>query len=170
MTLSSAESLPAPIDRVAELFHSEDFVRRVSEAAGGALVSFRIDGDSTGAFELSVTRTIPTDRLPDFARKVVGTTLNLKQQDSWSAPGPDGSREIRIQASIPGVPVAASAVQRLLPQPGQEQHSTRIELEGFVTSSIPFLGEKIIQAAEPALGKALRLQVSEARTLLQENR
>ncbi|WP_285726660.1 DUF2505 domain-containing protein [Psychromicrobium xiongbiense] len=162
MALSSSASLPTDIERVVELFRSVDFVRQVSEAAGGTLESYAVQEDPSGSFEVTLVRAVPSDRLPDIARKFVGASLTLKQKDSWSAPAADGSREVRISATISGAPVEAKAVQRLIAEGAQ----TRIELDGAVTSSIPFLGDKIVRAAEPAFGKALNLQVSEALKVL----
>ncbi|GAA1048184.1 DUF2505 domain-containing protein [Arthrobacter russicus] len=162
MALTSTASLPAPVDRVVALFCSEDFVRQVSEAAGGTLVSYQLTGELSGAFETQAARSVPSDRLPDFARKFVGATLTMNQQESWSAPAADGSRTVSITARISGAPVEASIVQTLTADGAQ----TTIEMQGTVSSNIPFFGEKIASAAEPAIGKALNLQVSEARKVL----
>lgn len=162
MALTSTASLPAPVERVVELFSSEDFVRQVSEAAGGTLVSYQLDGELSGAFEIQVARSVPSDRLPEFAQKFVGATLTMNQQENWSAPAADGSREVTISARISGAPVEASIVQKLI----ADGEQTTIEIQGTVSSNIPFFGEKIANAAEPAIGKALNLQVSEARKVL----
>ena len=44
-----------------------------------------------------------------------------------------------------------------------------IDLQGTVTSSIPFLGGKIAGAAEPMIGKALSVQAVEARKWLESH-
>lgn len=162
MALTSTASLPATVDRVVALFSSEDFVRQVSEAAGGTLVSFKLDGDVSSEFQTVAARSVPSDRLPDFARKFVGATLTMNQQEKWSAPAGDGSREVNITARISGAPVEAEIVQTLT----ADGEQTTIEMRGTVSSNIPFFGEKIARAAEPAIGKALNLQVSEAKKVL----
>ena len=58
-----------------------------------------------------------------------------------------------------------NAVQRLVSEGG----STRVELEGDVTSSVPFLGGKIADAAEPMVGKALNLQSQQAQAWLESH-
>ena len=50
-----------------------------------------------------------------------------------------------------------------------EAGSTRIELEGTVTSSVPFLGGKIAEAAEPMVGKALNIQSQQAQAWLESH-
>ena len=47
--------------------------------------------------------------------------------------------------------------------------SLRIELEGTVTSSVPFLGGKIAEAAEPMVGKALNIQSTQAQAWLESH-
>ncbi|ABY24695.1 conserved hypothetical protein [Renibacterium salmoninarum ATCC 33209] len=162
MALTSTASLPANVERVVELFASEDFARQVSEAAGGTLESFEISGETSGAFQTTTARSLPSDRLPDFAKKFFGARLTMQQKENWSAPAADGSREVKISAKISGVPVEANLVQRL----NADGEQTQIQMAGSVTSSIPFFGEKIAKAAEPAIGKALNLQVSEALKVL----
>jgi hypothetical protein len=56
-------------------------------------------------------------------------------------------------------------VQRLVADGG----STRVELEGNVTSSVPFLGSKIADAAEPMVGKALNIQSQQAQAWLESH-
>jgi hypothetical protein len=59
---------------------------------------------------------------------------------------------------VAGAPVDVNAVQKLV----AEGDSTRVDLNGDVKSSIPFLGGKIAAAAEPMLGKALNIQAQQA--------
>ena len=89
----------------------------------------------------------------------------MTQTEQWAAPLPDGSREAQVSISIAGVPVTADAVQRLV----AEGTSTRVDVEGNVSSSIPFMGAKIADAAEPMIGKALNIQAAQAKSWL-ENR
>jgi len=80
-------------------------------------------------------------------------------------PGADGSRQSNISLKIAGAPIDVSAVQRLVADGG----STRVELEGNVTSSVPFLGGKIAEAAEPMVGKALNIQSQQAQAWLESH-
>jgi hypothetical protein len=82
----------------------------------------------------------------------------VTQLEDWSAPAADGSRTVQVRLSIAGAPLEVTAVEQLSP----EGEDTRVQIEGKVTSSIPFLGGKIASAAEPMIGKALNLQAREA--------
>lgn len=165
MALSASTNLPHSVDRVTAVFVNEDFLRHTSELVGGTLESFAVDGDTAGAFSTTTVRTIPTNRMPDLARKFVGESLKVTQLENWDAPAADGSRLSNITLKVAGAPLDVSAVQRLVADGG----STRIELEGTVTSSVPFLGGKIADAAEPMVGKALNIQSTQAQAWLESH-
>ncbi|MCF3139299.1 DUF2505 domain-containing protein [Paenarthrobacter sp. AR 02] len=165
MALSASTTLPHSVDRVAAVFIDEDFLRHTSELVGGSLESFTIEGDPAGAFNTTTVRTLPTTRLPDIARKFVGETLTVTQKEEWEAPAADGSRSSNIALKISGAPLDVTAVQRLV----ADGTSTRIELDGTVSSSVPFLGGKIADAAEPMVGKALNIQSQQAQAWLESH-
>jgi hypothetical protein len=165
MALSASTTLPHSVDRVAAVFANEDFQRHTSELVGGTLESFKVDGDVAGVFSTTSVRTLPTTRLPEIARKFVGDSLTVTQLETWEAPAADGSRQSSISLKIAGAPLDVSAVQRLIADGG----STRVELEGTVTSSVPFLGGKIADAAEPMVGKALNIQSQQAQAWLESH-
>lgn len=165
MALSASTTLPHGVDSVTAVFTNEDFQRHTSEYVGGSLESFTVDGDVAGAFSTTSVRTLPTTRLPEIARKFVGDTLKVTQVETWDAPDADGSRQSNISLKIAGAPIDVSAVQRLVADGG----STRVELEGNVTSSVPFLGSKIAEAAEPMVGKALNIQSQQAQAWLESH-
>jgi len=165
MALSASTTLPHSVDRVAAVFVNEDFQRHTSQLVGGSLESFTIEGDIAGAFTTTSVRTLPTTRLPEIARKFVGEKLTVTQLEKWEAPAADGSRQSNITLKITGAPLDVNAVQRLVAVDG----STRVELEGSVTSSVPFLGGKIAEAAEPMVGKALNIQSQQAQAWLESH-
>ncbi|MFD1212038.1 DUF2505 domain-containing protein [Arthrobacter sp. GCM10027362] len=158
MALNASTTLPYSVAQVTDTFISEAFLRHISELVGGNLVSVNLDGSVDGAFNLTVVRKLPTTRLPEIARKIVGESLSVTQTEQWQAPAADGSRTADVEVKVAGAPVDAKAVQKLVAEGG----STRVELEGEVTSGIPFLGGKIAAAAEPMLAKALNLQAAQA--------
>ena len=158
MALSASTTLPYSVQTVTDVFTDEAFLKHTSEHVGGELKSLTVDGDTSAAFTLTAVRTLPTTRLPDFARKFVGETITVTQTENWAAPLPDGSREAKVTMKVSGAPVTVDAVQRLI----AEGTSTRVDLEGNVTSSIPFMGAKIADAAEPFIGKALTVQAAQA--------
>jgi len=165
MALSASTTLPHAVDTVAAVFINEDFQRHTSEYVGGTLESYTVDGDTAGAFSTTSVRTLPTTRLPEIARKFVGDKLTVTQVENWDAPAADGSRQSNITLKIAGAPLDVTAVQRLVAEGG----NTRVELEGNVTSSVPFLGGKIADAAEPMVAKALNIQSQQAQAWLESH-
>ncbi|MDT0169998.1 DUF2505 domain-containing protein [Pseudarthrobacter sp. BRE9] len=165
MALSATTTLPHSVDSVTAVLVNEDFQRHISQLVGGNLESFSVDGDIAGAFNTTSVRTLPTTRLPEIARKFVGEHLKVTQVENWEAPAADGSRQSNITLKIAGAPVDVTAVQRLVADAG----GTRVELEGAVKSSVPFLGGKIAEAAEPMVAKALNLQAAQAQAWLESH-
>lgn len=160
MALAASTTLSATAQSVTDVFANEDFIKHVSETVGGELKSFTISGSTAGAFTTKTVRTLPTTRMPDIAKKVLGSSLTVTQDESWSAPAADGSRTNSIKLSVSGAPVDVTAEQKLV----ASGESTVVELSGEVKSGVPFLGAKIASAAEPVIGRALNLQA----TLAQE--
>ncbi|WP_269938290.1 DUF2505 domain-containing protein [Arthrobacter sp. HY1533] len=160
MALAASTTLSATAQSVTDVFANEDFIKHVSETVGGVLLSFTISGSTAGAFTTKTVRTLPTTRMPDIAKKVLGSSLTVTQDESWSAPAADGSRTNSIKLSVSGAPVDVTAEQKLV----ASGESTVVELSGEVKSGVPFLGAKIASAAEPVIGRALNLQA----TLAQE--
>ncbi|NKX50875.1 DUF2505 domain-containing protein [Arthrobacter deserti] len=158
MALSASTTLPYSVAQVTDTFTSEASLRHISELVGGNLVSVALDGSVEGPFNLTVVRKLPTTRLPEIARKLVGESLTVTQTERWQAPAADGSRTADVEIKVAGAPVDAKAVQKLV----AEGSPTRVDLEGEVNSGIPFLGGKIASAAEPMLAKALNLQAAQA--------
>lgn len=149
LSYSPAEVLNTLTDR--------GFAEHITAIVGGTLKDFTLTGDTAGAFELKTVRAVPTDRAPEMARKFVGATVDVTQTETWSAPGADGSRSAQVAVSIAGIPVNVAATERVDATAG----GSRLTLDGQVSSSIPFLGGKIAAAAEPFIGKALKLQADQ---------
>lgn len=160
MALAASTTLSATAQSVTDVFANEDFIKHVSETVGGVLLSFTISGPTAGAFTTKTVRTLPTTRMPDIAKKVLGDSLTVTQEESWSAPAADGSRTNSIKLTVAKAPVDVTAEQKLV----ASGDSTVVELTGQVKSGVPFLGAKIASAAEPVIGRALNLQA----TLAQE--
>ena len=165
MALTASTSLSATAQRVTDVFADEEFLKHVSFTVGGELKSFEISGPTSGAFTTRTVRTLPTTRMPEIARKVVGATLTVTQVEQWTAPAADGSRSNTIKLTVAGAPLDVAAVQKLT----ASGDSTLVELSGEVKSAIPFLGAKIASAAEPVIGKALNLQATLAQEWLTEH-
>ena len=162
MAVTASATVPAPVDQVVDTFADEEFIRHVSHRAGATLESFDVDGDVGGQFAVTTVRAMSAQRLPEMARRFVGPSVRLTQVDSYSTPDADGTRVVRTEISVAALPVSSTATQTLTPQGG----STEVHVHCEVRSSIPFVGKKVAEAAEPFIGKALSLQSREAEAWL----
>ncbi len=85
---------------------------------------------------------MPAERVPDIARKFVGTTALPGQVDTVSAPAADGSRTVS-QVKVNSIPCPAQATQV---DPEGEQ--TRLDVDGEESPAPSAGGQKIAAAAE----------------------
>lgn len=152
MHLQKALRHPAPPAEVAALLADRSFVEEVCAASGARSWEVEVTGDAAGAFTVTSTRVLPTDELPDVARRFVGETLSLREVDRWDAPGPDGSRTGTLELTVPGAPVRASAALALR---GAGSGGTAHSLDGELKASIPLVGARIEKAASVPLLMAL---------------
>lgn len=154
MALSGTAHLNHPVDRVIGALTNEEFQKKAASDLGGTVVSQTISGDVAGPFTLTVERSAPTDRVPDFIKKFIGSSVAFTQVDEYSAPAADGSRTAQTKISVKGAPISVTGTQTLRPA----AEGSDLELTGDVASSIPFVGGKIAKFAEPLIGKVMSLQ------------
>lgn len=157
MALNASTDLSYSPDEVLATLTDRGFAEHITAIVGGTLKEFTLTGDTAGAFELRTVRAVPTDRAPEMARKFVGATVDVTQKENWSAPAADGSRSAQVAITVAGIPVNVAATERV----EAATSGSRLTLDGQVSSSIPFLGGKIASAAEPFIGKALKLQADQ---------
>jgi len=157
MAVQESTVINASVEQVIEAFSNEDFARFVCSEVGVEFGSFSVSGD-TAEFTATTERTVPAERVPDIARKFVGNGVAMTQVDTVSAPAADGSRTVSTEVKVNGVPVSAQATQKLTP----EGEQTRLDVNGEVSCSIPLVGKKIAAAAEPQVGRVLKVLGSSA--------
>ena len=103
-----------------------------------------------------VTRVMPTDRFPDFARRLTGERITLVETTTWQPQADaDGARHGEIRLSVEGAPVTATSATVVRPD-----GTGSVEVvSGEVTARVPLLGGRIEKAVLPALEAALDAQV-----------
>lgn len=142
---------PAPPAAVAALLADRGFVEEVCAASGATSWEVAVEGGAAGAFTVTSSRTLPTDDLPEAARRFVGADIRLREVDRWEAPAPDGSRRGTLDLEVPGAPVVARASLLLRP----EADGSAQVVTGEITASVPLVGGRIEKTAAGPLLAAL---------------
>jgi hypothetical protein len=107
-------------------------------------VSVTTSGDDT---VVRVVREMPTDQIPDFAKKFVGSSITVVQTETWRPAAADGSRTADVRGDVRGTPAAFSGTARLTGEPGKTVQSVDLD----VKVAVPLIGRKI----EPFIAKAI---------------
>lgn len=110
-----------------------------------------------GRTRVVVGRDLPTDRLPDFAKSLVGQTLSTTETWEWDDASAGGERRGRLTVEVKGTPIVLRGAVELV---GNGAGSV-VTIDGELKASIPLFGGKIEKASAPAVVGALR---SEQRT------
>ncbi len=152
---------PGSPSAVAALLADRVVVEELCAASDALEWTVSVDGEAplgSGAFTVTVERSLPTHDLPDIARRFVGPALHLKQVDAWGPPAADGSRTGTTVLQVPGAPVTAKATTALRAVAGGR---TEHVVTGELKASVPLVGGKVERAAEVPLVQALRDQERE---------
>lgn len=115
--------------------------------ATDARVTLAPDGDHT---VVTVASSRPADGIPSFARKFVGDTIQLVQQERWSTEGDEAD----LHVTIPGKPGELNGTVALTSSDG----TTTQTIAGDLKVSIPLVGGKIERLIDDLLGAALRVE------------
>ncbi len=91
--------------------------------------------------------------MPDFVKKLTGSTVKVKQTEVWGPADSSGNRSADVKVSIIGQPAEMTGKAVLSAQ----TEGTDFDLNGDVKVSIPFIGKKI----EPEVAKAILASLRE---------
>lgn len=127
------------------------YLEALCRRTGAVEHDVQVDGLTT-----VVRRVMPTDRFPDFARKLTGQTITLVETTTWQAEADAaGSRHGEVRLVVDGAPVSATSTTVVRPD-----GTGAVEVvSGQVTAKVPLIGGKIEKAVLPALEAALDAQV-----------
>jgi Protein of unknown function (DUF2505) len=147
MDLNAEISYPgATPDDAFALIVDPKFRSAVCEATMALGHDVGVDEKADGGATVRVDRTMPAE-VPDFVKKLVGETLDVRQTEDWSAPDADGRRTADVLVEIVGQPARMTGTLVLEPT----DDGCREVVSGQVKVSIPFLGGKI----EPEIAKSI---------------
>lgn len=166
MTISNSVTVEFSPEEVFTALTSREFHEHVSEKFRASLEQF-VSTPSESSVSVELTRFIPAeamgDRLPDFAKKFIGSGAKVSQTDRWGPEGEGGSRDGSINIVIPTVKATVTGQQKLV----AVAEGTRIDTNVVMKSGIPLLGSKIVQKATPFARKLIDIQAREVANYLQ---
>ncbi|NEE02456.1 DUF2505 domain-containing protein [Phytoactinopolyspora halotolerans] len=121
-------------------------------------VSVSRDGDRV---TIELVRIMPPD-VPDFVRRFVGETIDIKQTDVWEPAAPDGSRNGRITLEMVGMPVTCNGTMQLQ----GSGTTTTVTIRGDIKAAVPLFGGKIEGAVHQGLTEAAKIEEQVGRAWL----
>lgn len=156
MRITQTMDYAASPEAVFAMMTSEEFQEQKCADAGA--LSHHVAASLTGGHaRIVVGRDLPTDRLPDFAKSLVGQTLSTTETWEWDDASSGGERRGTLTVEVKGTPIAMRSTFVLA---GNGAGSV-VTIDGELKASIPLFGGKIEKASAPAVLGALR---SEQRT------
>lgn len=141
----------ADVEAVYALITDQSFRMESCKNQGAHEFDVTVEESGDGA-TVTVVRTQDAD-MPDFVKKLTGSTVKVKQTEVWGAPDGDGNRAADVKVSIIGQPAEMTGKAKLF----AKGEGTEFTLAGDVKVSIPFIGKKI----EPEVAKAIRASLRE---------
>ena len=141
----------ADVEAVYGLLTSQEFRTESCANQGATNYEVMVTEQGDGA-TVTIIRTQEAD-MPDFVKKLTGSTVKVKQTEVWSGPDASGNRTADVKVSIIGQPAEMIGAARLFAKDGGSDFT----VDGDVKVSIPFIGKKI----EPEVAKAIRASLRE---------
>ncbi|SEE25948.1 DUF2505 domain-containing protein [Jiangella alba] len=152
MDLNSELRFDADPAAVFAMLTDEAYIEKKTMAANAIRhqASVRRDGDRV---TIDLLRVMPPD-VPDFVRRFVGETIDIKQRDTWGPAAADGSRDGSIELEMSGAPVRATGTMRL----AANGATTVLTIKALLKASVPLVGGKIEQAVHQGLMHAVKVE------------
>lgn len=160
MKLSETLTIPASTAAAAAMYADPSYAEVRRATLGASSASSTAEGEVSGPFVVRTELAMTTERVPDVARRFVGGTVTVREEQSWSAPAADGSRTGTMNLVVAGTPATFTADLSLSPQ-GED--SSRVQIDGDLTVKVPLLGGKLEKTAVPYVSKVLRAEERAAR-------
>jgi hypothetical protein len=150
MKFEERHSFEQPVDTVMRMYADKAFFDRKYKEIG-AIECELLDHQKTDTrFSVKYRLVMKSDApLPEVAKKIMGDTVKMVQQDAWDL----GKRTGRIEIDIKGAPLKVSADMKLVDEGGKG-----VNVQSWnVSCSIPLIGGKIEAAiAEDIKAKSKR--------------
>jgi hypothetical protein len=138
----------APAADVAAMLSDRAFREEVCRALNATTYTVTVDG-GTDARTVTIDMEQPTDRVPSFARKLVGDSTNIVQTEEWSSP-----TRADVVVTIPGKPGDMKGTATLVEKDGVTTETVDLEIK----VKIPLVAGKIEELIAKLLKSALKVE------------
>lgn len=153
MKITRTTTLDADVEDVFAIIASRE--HQEDKLAQYASSSVEITERAGGAVGIDTERELPTDGMPGPMVSIVGSTLTITEQQSWSQPAADGSRTADLKITVAGAPVRLVGRLTLAPSEG----GSSLAVDADLTCSMPIVGKKVEAASAPAIEQSFDLEV-----------
>jgi hypothetical protein len=138
----------ATVDQVFAMLGTKEFREAVCDYQRVLHRTVTVDRDGE-SFAVTIDQGHATDRLPGFARKIVGEHVVMVQAEKWT-----GGSEGRITVTVPGKPGEMTGTATLVPDAG----GVTEKVDMTVTVHLPLIGGKVEGLIADMLRKALHAE------------
>jgi Protein of unknown function (DUF2505) len=150
MDLNLSSAYDATPEEVFAIITDATFREQACEATKA--ISYEVTvSDSGDDRVVEVRREMPSDQIPDFARRFVGKTLTIVQTETWHPAGPDGARQADVRGEITGTPVTLNGTAALRPEGGTTVQAVDLDIK----VAVPLIGRKLERFVADAIRAGL---------------
>ncbi|MDN5704152.1 MAG: DUF2505 domain-containing protein [Yaniella sp.] len=160
MAFKETTTIPYTPKQVFSGLTNRDFHVYAADAFRADLDEFSVmphEPTSDDTVSVNIQRTVNgedfANKLPSAVQRFAKGRVAIEQTEAWSAAADDGARDANATIKVPMAKATATATIKLYPT--EDGSGTVVETEGSVKSTIPLMGSKIAQLAEPQVGKFL---------------
>lgn len=146
----------APADAVAAMLTDPAFREAVCLAQRATSHSVTVDGD-VSAKKVRIQMVQPTDKVPAFAAKIVGSSTEVVQEEDWSSPTAGN-----ISVTIPGKPGEMVGTALLVERDGKTTETVEMQIK----VKLPLVAGKVEAVLAKILGSALKAEAQVGRDYL----
>lgn len=138
----------APVEAVAAMLSDPRFREEVCTSMNATTFTVAVEG-GVDAKQVRIDMDQPTDRVPSFARKLVGETATVVQTETWTSP-----TQGEIVVTIPGKPGEMRGTATLVEKDGVTTELVDMQ----VKVKIPLIAGKIEELLAKLLKSALKAE------------
>lgn len=162
MRIDSGFDYPgADLATVLAMLTDAEFQRERCAATGAVESTVEISGEPDSPTVIS-RRTMATEGLPDFVRKVVGASIEIADEVSWWPSGNGSYREAAVRLGVSGQPTKMSGRLELRADRSGTKGILTAELKG----GLPLIGGRIEKVTATLILKAMQREQTVGRRWL----